>query len=680
MGMAGAIQAGGAYVEVAVRGRQKANRELGRVEKRVSRFGRACRKAGRAMRGMAKGAGKIGGTAMGVAGGMGLTMGAKGAGKMAAGVFKQLIASANEAEATFTRMNMIFRENSAEAGAWAAKISDSLKRTKTQTAGTLTTFQTLFTGLGFGAEESMALSKATTRLSFDFGAFTKQTDPEMMRRFVAALAGSPEVLDQFGVNIKQAALDVKLLEMGMRTVANGATEQEKTIARLSIIYGAMGKQGALGAAQRMSSTFSQEMTRMKNMITETAAVIGAQMLPKLKPVISLMRDFAIMIRDVVSEGNLFAGLGDMFGSTFSDLFKDLRAAVDTGDLNLVIEMFWIKFQELGKQGFASLGNLLWDSLKAALGKMVSFLGKITGFDYVMDIDRLHQSLLAGDGWAQEQDRKRLNAEMAGGMSARMTTEERKAEIIKKGEQRRAYLKKRSMDYSQRDRSGDDYGAGGMGGVFQSQMAQMTQAKNTQRLQKQQEAHDKLLKQFGEQEIQEALKTGKAINRIRMNLNIELQKNIKKAVDAQNANEHNVAMQRARRISGQLQLQEKIQKFMDKRKGLIGSEIDAAMKDGRAPDMQRVQMQMGLAEWTEMAKRQMEQTGRVDPKVQDRIKQLQSRLDTSSTQAGGGKQFNATTNAFKAALMTGGAGTLLAENKKQTKLLEKIRNENIARWA
>ena len=216
-------------------------------------------------------------------------------------------------------------------------------------------------------------------------------------------------------------------------------------------------------------------------------------------------------------------------------------------------------------------------------------------------------------------------------------------------------------------------------MFQGEMAKMGQSVVAAARKKEQEAHDKLLKQFGEQEIQEALKTGKAINRIRMNLNIELQKNIKKAVDAQNANEHNVAMQRARRISGQLQLQEKIQKFMDKRKGLIGSEFDAAMKEGRAPDMQRVQMQMGLAEWTEMAKRQMEQTGRVDPKVQDRIKQLQSRLDTSSTGTGG-RQFNATTNAFKAALMTGGAGTLLAENKKQTKLLEKIRNENIARWA
>ena len=678
MGMAGAVQAGGAYVEVAVRGRQKANRELGRVEKRVSKFGRACRKAGRAMRGMARGAGKIGGTAMGVAGGMGLSMGAGAAGKMATGGGKTLIASANEAEATFTRMNMIFRENSAEAGAWATKISDSLKRTKTQTAGTLTTFQTLFTGLGFGAEESMALSKATTRLSFDFGAFTKQTDPEMMRRFVAALAGSPEVLDQFGVNIKQAALDVKLLEMGMRTVANGATEQEKTIARLSIIYGAMGKQGALGAAQRMSSTFSQEMTRMKNMITETAAVIGAQMLPKLKPVISLMRDFAIMIRDVVSEGNLFAGLGDMFGSTFSDLFKDLRAAVDTGDLNMVIEMFWLKFKELGKKGLVALGNLLWDSLKAALGKLVSFLGKITGISSFLDIDAMSLALKTGQGAVNERNRGLLAAEMAGGMSARMTDEERMAEIRKRGAEAAERRRKRSMDYSQRTRAGDDYA--GMQGVFQGEMAKMGQSVVAAARKKEQEAHDKLLKQFGEQEIQEALKTGKAINRIRMNLNIELQKNIKKAVDAQNANEHNVAMQRARRISGQLQLQEKIQKFMDKRKGLIGSEIAAAMKDGRAPDMPRVQMQMGLAEWTEMAKRQLEQTGRVDPKVQDRIKQLQSRLDTSSTQAGGGKQFNATTNAFKAALMTGGAGTLLAENKKQTKLLEKIRNENIARWA
>ena len=677
MGMAGAVQAGGAYVEVAVRGRQKANRELGRVEKRVSRFGRACRKAGRAMRGMAKGAGKIGGTAMGVAGGMGLSMGAGAAGKMATGVFKTLIASANEAEATFTRMNMIFRENSAEAGAWATKISDSLKRTKTQTAGTLTTFQTLFTGLGFGADESMALSKATTRLSFDFGAFTKQTDPEMMRRFVAALAGSPEVLDQFGVNIKQAALDVKLLELGMRTVANGATEQEKTIARLSIIYGAMGKQGALGAAQRMSSTFSQEMTRMKNMITETAAVIGAQMLPKLKPVISLMRDFAIMIRDVVSEGNLFAGLGDMFGSTFSDLFKDLRAAVDTGDLNMVIEMFWLKFKELGKKGFVALGNLLWESLKAALGKFGGWLAKLPVISAMLERDELHLAQMTGQDAIDSRNRRLLGAEMAGGMSARMTDEERMAEIRKRGAEAAERRRKRSMDYSQR--SGAHGDEAGMQGVFDSQVKKMAQAKRLQRIQKEQEAHGKLLKQFGEQEIAEALKTGKAINRVRMNLNIELQKNIKKAVDAQNANEHNVAMQRARRISGQLQLQEKIQKFMETRKGLIGSEIDSAMKEGRAPDMVRVQMQQGLSEWTDLAKTQMEQTGRVDPKVQARIKQLQGRLDTSSAGTGG-KQFNATTNAFKAALMTGGAGTLLAENKKQTKLLEKIRNENIARWA
>tara|TARA_Y100000593_G_scaffold61217_1_gene113411 strand:- start:195 stop:977 length:783 start_codon:yes stop_codon:yes gene_type:complete len=260
----------------------------------------------------------------------------------------------------------------------------------------------------------------------------------------------------------------------------------------------------------------------------------------------------------------------------------------------------------------------------------------------------------------------------------MTDEERMAEIRKRGAEAAERRRKRSMDYSQR--SGAHGDEAGMQGVFDSQVKKMAQAKRLQRIQKEQEAHDKLLKQFGEQEIQEALKTGKAINRVRMNLNIELQKNIKKAVDAQNANEHNVAMQRARRISGQLQLQEKIQKFMETRKGLIGSEIDSAMKEGRAPDMVRVQMQQGLSEWTDLAKRQMEQTGRVDPGVQARIKQLQGRLDTSSTQAGGGKQFNATTNAFKAALMTGGAGTLLAENKKQTKLLEKIRNENIARWA
>ena len=663
MAMTGAVPAGGAYVEVSVRGRRKAAGELDRVEKKMHKFSRSARLAGKAMRGIGKGVGKVGGMAMGVAGGMGLAGGAGAIGGAAKEALRSIISNAAEAEATFTRLNMIFKQNSAEATTWAVKVADGFKRTRTATANTLTTFQTLFTGLGFGAQESMKLSKATTRLSFDFGAFTKQADPEMMRRFVAALAGSPEVLDQFGVNIKQAALDQQLLKMGMRDVANGASEQEKTIARLSIIYNAMSQQGALGAAESMAGSFAQQMTRMKNMVTEAGVAIGTQLIPRLKPVIGLIRDLAEVVRNAAMSSDLFSGFGGEIGKALSSAFKDLRTAVDSGDLGIVIDVFWLKFKMVMKETFKTMGAELWDTFKGVLAKVMGYIGRIAKvFDFGQSRPTRWGSLEAWSEVAQSTSNVELSDEDE--LRGLLSVARRKAAT------------RQAAGAGKTDDAGVD-----MQGLADVTTAERRKAEKAAALgvrEKALEAEAKLIQQFGEAEIREALKTGTAVNRVKAQLRIELEQQIKKAVETNDAREHIVAVNRARRLSNELMLRKKIADFMVNRKELIKGEVGAAAKEGRAPDMVRVQMQQGLQEWMEIAQQQMEQTGRVTPAVQQRIQQLQGRLDTS-TAAGGGGQFKATTNAFKAAMMAGGTGTLLAENKKHTKLLEKIKDRGLATW-
>src|SRR5690606_31067061 len=105
-------------------------------------------------------------------------------------------------------------------------------------------------GLGFGAEQSRKFSQQLAQLALDFASFNNMSDAEAQQRFISALSGSSEVLDMFGVNIKQAALEQELLQQGVKKAWTEVSEQEKAVARLSIIMRSMTDQGAVGDAVR----------------------------------------------------------------------------------------------------------------------------------------------------------------------------------------------------------------------------------------------------------------------------------------------------------------------------------------------------------------------------------------------------------------------------------------------
>ena len=326
-------------------------------------------------------------------------------------------------------------------------------------------------------------------------------------------------------------------------------------------------------------------------------------------------------------------------------------------------MFWLKFKMVMKETFKTMGAELWDTFKGVFAKVMGYIGRIAKvFDFAQ-ADRAGRG--SWEAWS-EVAQSTSNVELS--------DEDELRGLLS--------VARRKAATRQAARAGktDDAGVD-MQGLADVTTAERRKADKAAALgvrEKALEAEAKLIQQFGEAEIREALKTGTAVNRVKAQLRIELEQQIKKAVETNDAREHIIAVNRARRLSNELMLRKKIADFMVNRKELIKGEVGAAAKEGRAPDMVRVQMQQGLQEWMEIAQQQMEQTGRVTPAVQQRIQQLQGRLDTS-TAAGGGGQFKATTNAFKAAMMAGGTGTLLAENKKHTKLLEKIKDRGLATW-
>ena len=168
-----------------------------------------------------------------------------------------------------------------EAVKWVEDYTKALGRSTSETQKSLMTFQALFKGLGAENDVAAGVSKSMTALADDFGSFFNKSQEESLQRFIAALSGSSEVLDSFGINIREAAIETKGLELGLGGNIRKMSEMAKTLIRASIIAEVMKKIGAafeklkisigelaktelLSALQSITSSFSFLIQNIKN--------------------------------------------------------------------------------------------------------------------------------------------------------------------------------------------------------------------------------------------------------------------------------------------------------------------------------------------------------------------------------------------------------------------------------
>ena len=187
--------------------------------------------------------------------------------------------AASDAVETQSKFNHTFGQMQTAANTFAEEFADSLNKADTQVKESLSNFQAFTVGLGFGQKEAFGMSKRLQELSIDFGSFNNLSDGESQQRFISAMSGSSEVVDRFGINLKVANLDLKLQELGLAKSTKEATEMQKAVARLAIIEEAMGRQGAIGDAQRTLGEFASTMRGVRALIVRVAESFGELIIP-----------------------------------------------------------------------------------------------------------------------------------------------------------------------------------------------------------------------------------------------------------------------------------------------------------------------------------------------------------------------------------------------------------------
>lgn len=225
------------------------------------------------------------------------------------GAFAATIKWASDASEGLNKFNAVFGQQAIAAEKFATTLASTVGRSKTEIRDAMSAFQGFFVGLGFAPDKARELSQQMAALSLDFASFHNLSDQEAMERFISALSGSSEVLDRFGINTKQAALEQELLRMGVHKSWTEVTESEKAIARLNVIMQSMTAQGAMGDAVKTAGSFANQLKALQAKLKDTAIQIGTTLLPVATQWLGKLREIAAAAADWVAKNSeLFVSL------------------------------------------------------------------------------------------------------------------------------------------------------------------------------------------------------------------------------------------------------------------------------------------------------------------------------------------------------------------------------------
>lgn len=255
----------------------------------------------------------VGGTTSALRSFQAQALGALGVGSVGALLYKT-VSDASDANESIAKFTAVYGKEAKTASKFVGELADEIGRSESEIRKALSAYQSIFVGLEFGQTKAAKMSMELEKLTLDFAAFHNISDEEAMTRFVSAMSGSAEVLDQFGVNIRQAALQDELFRRGIHKSVTQATEAEKTMARLNVVMEVMGSQGAIGAAARESQSFANRMKDLKAEVQDLSIAVGNQLMQPALETVKWMKDLTVSSNEAATGvggiGDAFVGLAD----------------------------------------------------------------------------------------------------------------------------------------------------------------------------------------------------------------------------------------------------------------------------------------------------------------------------------------------------------------------------------
>jgi hypothetical protein len=252
--------------------------------------------------------------------GKGLTVGVTAPLTALAGV---AVNAASDTSESLSKMQVVFGDTSGVIAAFTKDAAKNLGMSRQDALEAAGTFGNLFKTMGVGKSETADMSQGLVQLAADLASFNNIDPTEALVKLRAGLVGEAEPLRTLGVNLSAAAVEARVLEMGLAKTKDEITDSMRVSARYALIMEQTTT--AQGDFARTSDGLANSSRVLKAQLADAAATLGQQLLPIALRVVtalnSLVEKFTALDPSmqgiIVVVGAIAAALGPllvMFGS------------------------------------------------------------------------------------------------------------------------------------------------------------------------------------------------------------------------------------------------------------------------------------------------------------------------------------------------------------------------------
>ncbi|MFR3727613.1 methyl-accepting chemotaxis protein [Lacrimispora sp.] len=180
------------------------------------------------------------------------------------------------------------------------------------------TFGQMASSMDVASETALQLSNALTMIGADLASVRNMDFKDVWENLASGMVGMSETVDKYGVNIREANLQQKLSELGIKAKISALNQQDKVLLRTMIILDST--RYAWGDLANTLEQPSNQLRLLQSNFSNLARTIGNIFLPIVAAVLPYVNALVIAVQ------RLFSWIGNLLGVKVGSLVASTGAA------------------------------------------------------------------------------------------------------------------------------------------------------------------------------------------------------------------------------------------------------------------------------------------------------------------------------------------------------------------
>jgi phage-related protein len=291
---------------------------------------------------------------------------------LAIGLVAFTVGPASDLNETISKTEVVFGSAADKVLEFGETSAEALGLSKNAALGAASTYGNLLRAMGLTENESADMSTSLVQLAADLASFNNLETADVLDKLRAGLTGEAEPLKQLGVNMNQARIQAKALELGLVGVDGELTAAAKAQAAYAIIL--EDTTLAQGDFARTSDGLANQQRELQARFENIRAEIGTALLPVVTTLVTQLNDF--LASDVARAGleTLTGLIGDLGANlenfNLGEFLGNLAGGLVEGRANLA---------NIGLDILTGLVDGITQSIPGLFATAQEILGKLVEF-------------------------------------------------------------------------------------------------------------------------------------------------------------------------------------------------------------------------------------------------------------------------------------------------------------